>query len=893
MKKRYMLVQRLIASFLFASLFLQSCTNFNNYVKSDVEPDSGFNFDSDFDFDEEELGLINRPAAHHTYVIEKGIISDAVTVYQSTVKVADEATEEAIYHTPTIQAVSIHDQGQEISSRASCAVLAESEKEVVNIINRQKASLVRFMQRRKQRGPASIEGKELSIRNNGNALTLEKPFKVALWDELPENYELGETNDEGDCFFDALAQCLNKINNTHLHNVKTLRSICHSFYLANKNLVNRWNKVEEYGGMEAAKGDEYMMVQYTVEECKKDFHNRIAIFGRPHVEGLILARTEGLIERGILFISVLKDLATGHPTLSFTWVQQGNGLKRIGVEKAHELLLTKRIPTLVNVGNSKHYVPLLPISSENRLVKSIENLDKGKEELDEGIEDSVPSLIESEAVLPYEIWAKILSYVPLEEIYKYKQVNRTFDGAIKFLLKQNLRRAIIARELNDVCRLLLLGVDPNTYYRNGITPLRLAAERDDVETEENIKMIRLLILGGANIHAKDENGLNAIYRAAKAGHWHIVKGLMYKYGAIYPLHDAIEEGNIERIEQLIAGGADVNFKDKYKNTALHLAIKQVNILLNKHLADKGLSLNLSDFRTESPQYETIKTIKQHYVRVVHTLLLNKETDINARNIHGQTPLYTAAQEGYVEMVNLLIDKGADIDASNSMGNSPFYAATEQGHVEVVNLLIDKGVNINAMNNMGNYPLHCAVEKGHLDVVNRLIDKGADINAMNNMGNSPLHCAAFGGQLKVVKFLIANKADIHITNEEGETALYSAVEAGDRDIVSLLLDQGADIKVLNIYNDSLLHLSIPRNYIELAKLLINRGADINAKDDSGYSPLHWAIQKGSKELVELLIIRGADPNAKDNNGLSPIQIAMHEGYTELAELLTKKPTKQKL
>ena len=71
---------------------------------------------------------------------------------------------------------------------------------------------------------------------------------------------------------------------------------------------------------------------------------------------------------------------------------------------------------------------------------------------------------------------------------------------------------------------------------------------------------------------------------------------------------------------------------------------------------------------------------------------------------GWTPLYSAANKGYLEIVKLLIENGADINKSNNDGWTPLYSAADKGHLEVVKLLIENGADINKSNNNGWFTL---------------------------------------------------------------------------------------------------------------------------------------------------------------------------------------------
>lgn len=75
---------------------------------------------------------------------------------------------------------------------------------------------------------------------------------------------LGKAVDNGDCFFDSLAQAINRINSTDANSVKNLRCLYHDFYLENKQLVEKWNN-SEYASIDRGI-DDYYFVQYKCEE---------------------------------------------------------------------------------------------------------------------------------------------------------------------------------------------------------------------------------------------------------------------------------------------------------------------------------------------------------------------------------------------------------------------------------------------------------------------------------------------------------------------------------------------------------------------------------------------------------------------------------------------------
>ncbi|ACE06104.1 hypothetical protein Aasi_0717 [Candidatus Amoebophilus asiaticus 5a2] len=184
--------------------------------------------------------------------------------------------------------------------------------------------------------------------------------------ELGTAYILGEAEDTGDCFFDALAQCLNRISNTNGRSIKSLRKLCHAYYLNNKEEVDKENQREHQG---IDKGEEdYFFIQYTNDECEKHFKGRSPIWGRTGIEGPILCRQLGI---EFIVIEILKDEVDDNLISSYVLVKEDT-VATIEIEDAKEIIQHINIPILVTWHGSRHFMPLFK-------EKKIENRNKGKE----------------------------------------------------------------------------------------------------------------------------------------------------------------------------------------------------------------------------------------------------------------------------------------------------------------------------------------------------------------------------------------------------------------------------------------------------------------------------------------------------------------------------------
>ena len=172
----------------------------------------------------------------------------------------------------------------------------------------------------------------------------------------------------------------------------------------------------------------------------------------------------------------------------------------------------------------------------------------------------------------------------------------------------------------------------------------------------------LILKAGANINAKDADGMTALMHAANFARDKVTK-LLLKHGADVKIRDSSgktalmyaanhEEDDVARL--LLEHGADVNAKDKSGNTALMFAAGQ------------------------EEQYIKIENDK------VVRLLLEHGAEVDAKNESGETALMVAASNGYEKNVTLLLEHGADADLRNADGKTARELAARES---ITNLLM--------------------------------------------------------------------------------------------------------------------------------------------------------------------------------------------------------------
>jgi ankyrin repeat protein len=108
------------------------------------------------------------------------------------------------------------------------------------------------------------------------------------------------------------------------------------------------------------------------------------------------------------------------------------------------------------------------------------------------------------------------------------------------------------------------------------------------------------------------------------------------------IHKAAYNGDIKRVQDLLAKGVNPDARDSYGGTALHAAMFQKNMEIVKLLLEHGFDVNAI-----GPQ-------------------------------NGYTPMHDAVWANNIEAVRLLLDRNAKTDIKGKDGLTPFAKAQKEG-----------------------------------------------------------------------------------------------------------------------------------------------------------------------------------------------------------------------
>jgi len=145
------------------------------------------------------------------------------------------------------------------------------------------------------------------------------------------------------------------------------------------------------------------------------------------------------------------------------------------------------------------------------------------------------------------------------------------------------------------------------------------------------------------------------------------------------------DGNLAKVELLIAKGANVNLQDQKKRTPLILAASNGHTEIVEFLLSKGADVNAMD---SGGQTALLYSCKRSFDETA-AFLLNNGADVNAQSTKkGITALMLAAVSGNEELVRMLLENGADANLTDIFGRTAKLLAQKKGNSAVVDLLPD-------------------------------------------------------------------------------------------------------------------------------------------------------------------------------------------------------------
>uniref|UniRef100_A0A667X971 phospholipase A2 n=2 Tax=Myripristis murdjan TaxID=586833 RepID=A0A667X971_9TELE len=249
-----------------------------------------------------------------------------------------------------------------------------------------------------------------------------------------------------------------------------------------------------------------------------------------------------------------------------------------------------------------------------------------------------------------------------------------------------------------------------------------------------------------------------------------------------------------------------------------------------------------------------------------------QSQINARDASGQTPLHLACERGDTVCVKELLEESqARTDIRDRNGETPMHCAAKQDSAVIIQVLCSRlCAGVNELNSNGETPIHVACRLGRIEAVNALLGGGARCDIIGSRGY-PIHAAMKYSEKSCAEaILIADPSQL-----QAEDAVYGGTPlhwSKTAEMCRMLLEHGCAVNFLSKTGESALHILTKKGRFEAAMVLLTHGANANLRGQDGNTALHLAMKMDHMDLIKALIVFGADVEIHNDLGETPGLIA---------------------
>jgi ankyrin repeat protein len=307
---------------------------------------------------------------------------------------------------------------------------------------------------------------------------------------------------------------------------------------------------------------------------------------------------------------------------------------------------------------------------------------------------------------------------------------------------------------------------------------------------------------------------------------------------------AAAQGDLKKVEKLIAQGADLEARDDWGQTALLATMRHMHIGAGKWFPEKMACAKV---------------------------LLSAGADPKACDKWGHDVMHHAIDCHCSELVRTLRESGFKILDSYTLlelidqwPRRVFSSVIEECE-DILRMMLEEKPDLNqrADERLQRTPLLLACNRGHYSAIEILLSAEADPTCVDSEGTGPLpYLANYAWRsrsdcLFTFYLIIRFGADVNNLGygPEGDTALGWLAKYGG-------------------------------NHLHNVVLLLENGADPNLPNNRGETPLMHAANSDRPDLLQTLLMFGADPNSKDKNGMTVLDHAKNQNRLNAIRVLEK-------
>ncbi|XP_043687683.1 protein ACCELERATED CELL DEATH 6-like [Telopea speciosissima] len=411
---------------------------------------------------------------------------------------------------------------------------------------------------------------------------------------------------------------------------------------------------------------------------------------------------------------------------------------------------------------------------------------------------------------------------------------------------------------------------------------------------------RVLTLCPSLVYHQDKRGDNPLHVAARAGHLRIVELLTDSFKKLQS-PQSTENNRAVTGEGNNENNTEPPRTSQSQSSSRNSATTGDDITLGRSLreAEEGERPSCPDWGTQNQQMmnsmtSLIDSIDQTHPpssqiesssstgKIVNGITSSEKPSLpiwRTENNYGNTALHEALLSKHKKVAFHLLDLNSElvILVVNTKGESPLYLAAEAGFVTVVDKILGAGGRNNVVGPMGQTALHAAISTVCIKSLHNSIPEL--IRKRDSYGKTALYYAAQSNYIKIMRQLLkldASSAYIH--DNEGLSPLLAAASMGRSATVRAILDAcPASVESSDDSGHNALHQAVKYNTLITFKQLLKMPemmSLINEPNHEGNTPLHLATMYRRDEMVSALFsTKRVDLTAKNNLGQTALDLCV--------------------
>lgn len=330
---------------------------------------------------------------------------------------------------------------------------------------------------------------------------------------------------------------------------------------------------------------------------------------------------------------------------------------------------------------------------------------------------------------------------------------------------------------------------------DGNTALHIAV------VDDSSAKVAMLLEKGANVLATDKGGETPIHWAARYGTLEplatVLKNVkrscdldLRNENGDTALHLAIINKSVAKVAMLLEKGADVLTTNTSKETSIHCAARcSTSEILHKLLSyvKNPSAFDLRDKYNDTALHLAISEVCPFKVKI----LLESGANVLTTGLNDMTSIHLAARDSESEILAMLLEHAkqpSDLDLRDMYGHTALHIVISTKYPSKVRMLLESGANFLATTNFRETSIHLAARYSTSEILAILLEyvkRSHYLDLYDSDGNTPLHLAVRANSAAMVKMLLKKGADFTMLNPiTDKSALDMALSLGGEEIREL-------------------------------------------------------------------------------------------------------------